>query len=860
MAKSNREKLKPDVSKKNSEQEIEKAKIEDSIEGQSSVLPRIADDPDFLTVKFFWISLTIITVIGTVMRFYGLSSEDLWFDEVQTYIEAIWHRPTGQSHWLFYPIVGKFLNFFSDPTLGSRIYPALLGILTIPLMGIVAGRLLNRTGGLLAALLVMMQPFHIIYSQEARFYAPMMFFATAFIGCAVLLASTEKWYRWLSLPAAFASGFLLLAHHPTTAPVVLFGGGWFIIALAFSRWGFILISSVFQPLKTLPYPRLVLLAVGIVIGLIGYVFAGRWREKAIDALFKTPWGNTPNADFTVSFFAEHFYKFVWTAPVIGALVSAVLCITGIIFLLRKRPWFALLLVGAITATFIAVFAVNLEKGYLLKYGCGMQPFFVMLGAAGATVSLQFIFSRFKNPKSGPFILGGLAVVIIVGMIPPVMKYYQGYKMPLRAQLRWVNENQSEPSQLYIYGHVGYLGMLYQDVLDDKHTLHYIKRQTYKDAGLTEARMMQGMATTGVPTYFLHAWEYDVPSSIMNFLEEDCEEVAYFPPAIETARAGHLYRIPPANEGPTLGEPLISTDHFRRPDMSENGELIFDYAAEVKFAAEIEAGKRYLATIRGISNPVRPWIISLTADGTDPIFLPFVSSEEKEEFEISGIFTAQKSTDQVSISHVLDDPSIPTGQGGLLIAEVEFRMLEDDEQVEQTDAFTLGPLTNALATDEGWQSLPPNLWQQMLHKETGDSVAYRLMDLSAKSGHFIRSIGQVQEGQMVYVRTAIRPREIAGYGGNAQIWFINGQGQVMQQHFLANPSWTYRYPVAMMRTVMLPDNGLYWFEGVRQVPNGARAFAVAYPVWQNDGRKYEEGENILEVVVLEYVAGAPIAAN
>jgi len=860
LAKAKKGNLEADEPKQDSDQAAEATKPEESNSEQSTVLPRLADDPDFLTAKFFWVSLLVITVIGAVMRFYGLTSEDLWFDEVQTYIESIWLRPQGQSHWMFYPIVGKFLGFFPDPTLGARIYPALLGILTIPLMGIVAGRLLNRTGGLLAALLVMMQPFHIIYSQEARFYAPMMFYATAFIGCAVLLASTEKWFRWLSLPGAFLCGFLLLTHHPTTAPIVLFGGGWFIMALAFSNWGFHLISNIFQPLKKLPYPRLVLLGAGIVVGFIGFLSAGRWREKAIEALFKTPWGNTPNADFTVSFFADHFYEFVWTAPVVGALVSAAFCIAGIVYLFRNRLWFGILFLGAIAATMVAVFAVNLDKGYLLKYGSGMQPFLVLLGAAGMTVSLQFIFSRFKNPKSAPFILGGVSTLIIVGMIPPVMKYYQGYKMPLRAQLRWVNENESEPSQLYIYGHMGYLGMLYHDVLDEKHSFYYIKRQQYKDAGLTEAEMMQGMATSGVPTYFLHAWEYDVPESIMNFLEQECEEVAYFPPAIDQARAGHLYRIPPASDEPSMGVPIVDADHFRRPDMTENAKVIFDYAAEVKFAADIEKGKRYLATVRGVSNPIRPWIISVSTPGSDPIFLPFVSTEDKQAFEIQGVFTAQESTDHVSIAHALDDTSIPTKQGGLVIEAVEFRLLEDDEQVEQVDGFTLGPLTNALATDEEWQSLPPNLWQQMIHKETGDSVAYRLTDLSAKSGHFVRTIGQVQEGQMVYVRTGIRPREIAGYGGNAQIWFINGQGQIMQQHFLANPSWTYRYPVAMMRTVMLPDNGLYWFEGVRQVPNGARAFAVAYPIWENDGRKYEEGENILEVVILEYAVGAPMAAN
>ncbi len=823
-------------------------------------LPRVFDDPEFLTPRVFWILLVVLSFSGVVSRSIGLASEDLWFDEVQTYIEAIWNRPQGSAHWLFYPIVKMFLTLVPDPTLGARLYPALMGMLTIPLMGVVAGRLLGRVGGIIAPLLVLIQPFHLIYSQEARFYAPMMFFATALIGSAVLLAMECKWYRWLGIPGAIASSWLLLSHHPASAPVALFVLGWFVLSIGLSRWGFLLVSSYITPLKRLKYPRLFMLAMGVMVLIAGYFYAGPLREKAVEAVFRTPWGTTPNVDLTLAFFSSHFREFGWAVPYLGAIASFLLCAMGIVVLFLRRPWFGILTLGAIASTFAAIFAINYEKVYLLKYSCAMQPFFVLATATGVAAFFKFISSQRQFKSKAGLLFGMFCAMIVAGPIAPLSSYYKGYKMPLRPQLSWVNKNASGPAQVYIHGHVGYLGMLYADTLNEEHTLHYMSWEKRKDDGRAEVELLRGMAATGSPTYFAHAWRHDMPSVLLSFLNEECEEVAYFPPAVEPAQAGHLYRIHPTEEDPALGLPLVSIDYTRSPDMTTDGQLIFDYAAEVDFAVDLEKGKQYLVTVRGTVKATRPWVLAIKTEGSHPVFLPLLDKNENEDFEVTGVLATGERSDRLSLSHVFDDPGVPTGQGGLLIDEVFIQILGEGEEVRGAAGFSLGSTINLLTEPGNWESLPSGVWKREPDKERDEGVTFRLSDLKAKSPHLVRQLGSVRAGEMLYAQTAIRPREIPGYGGNAQIWFLNGSGQVIRRHFLASPSWDFRYPKAMMESLMLPGEGLRWYEGIRQVPPGAEAAVIAYPLWEVAGRNHAEGENHLEIIHLEYASGLPQAVK
>ncbi len=124
-----------------------------------------------------------LTLAGFLLRFYNLGGNSLWLDEASTLTFArqsligIWESTAGGEfnpplfYWLEHAIL-----LLGESEFVLRFLPALLGALTIPVVYFIGKEFRDRNVGLIAAALLAFSPFHIFYSQEARAYAPMLFF------------------------------------------------------------------------------------------------------------------------------------------------------------------------------------------------------------------------------------------------------------------------------------------------------------------------------------------------------------------------------------------------------------------------------------------------------------------------------------------------------------------------------------------------------------------------------------------------------------------------------------------------------------------------------------------------------------
>jgi mannosyltransferase len=124
-----------------------------------------------------------LTAVGFLLRFYRLGFNSLWLDEASTLgfarmsLVGIWEATAGGEFNppLFYWLEHAML-IFGDSEFILRFIPALLGVLTIPVVYLIGKEFFDRNTGLIAAALLTFSPFHVFYSQEARAYAPMLFF------------------------------------------------------------------------------------------------------------------------------------------------------------------------------------------------------------------------------------------------------------------------------------------------------------------------------------------------------------------------------------------------------------------------------------------------------------------------------------------------------------------------------------------------------------------------------------------------------------------------------------------------------------------------------------------------------------
>lgn len=134
-----------------------------------------------------WIIL--ILALAAFLRFYQLGFQSAWLDEVHTLKESNPVMPFSQFHkvimaregipHLYFMIVRFLSDVFGSSIYVARIPSAIGGVLTVWFVYLLGKELCNKRAGQISALLLTLNFFHIAYSQEARSYVLLAFFATA---------------------------------------------------------------------------------------------------------------------------------------------------------------------------------------------------------------------------------------------------------------------------------------------------------------------------------------------------------------------------------------------------------------------------------------------------------------------------------------------------------------------------------------------------------------------------------------------------------------------------------------------------------------------------------------------------------
>jgi 4-amino-4-deoxy-L-arabinose transferase-like glycosyltransferase len=117
----------------------------------------------------------ILLALG--LRLARLGFQPLWWDEgwslyfATTDMATMLERTAVDIHPpLYYLLLHAWMQVLGKGVLSIRLLSVAIGTATVPLVFAVGRRLLGRSGGLLAAFLLAISPFHIYYSQEVRMY------------------------------------------------------------------------------------------------------------------------------------------------------------------------------------------------------------------------------------------------------------------------------------------------------------------------------------------------------------------------------------------------------------------------------------------------------------------------------------------------------------------------------------------------------------------------------------------------------------------------------------------------------------------------------------------------------------------
>ena len=350
--------------------------------------------------------LLALTIAGLFLRFYNLGFNSLWLDEASTYTYAslslpgIWQATTAGEFNppLFYWIEHLMLSVGNNEVI-LRFVPALLGVLTIPLIYLVGKEFIDRNVGIIAAAACAFSPFLIYYSQEARAYSMGLFFvafATYYFLRALKTNETIHWVLFGILSAlAFWSHFYTL--------VVI--GAMGLYALAVKIPEFMHDIRALRPL----------VAAGAVFAVICLPLIIVTIQLFTKRSASAPTFGIQGVDIVVETFRE-----LSGSSDIALYLFLILFVVGIVqaLLLDKKKGIFL-----VSLTLLP-FAIS----WILSYRIPMVPRYLIVFApvyfVGIALAYKPVFARISNRG---VIYGFIALVILLGLTSPFFtSYYTQY--------------------------------------------------------------------------------------------------------------------------------------------------------------------------------------------------------------------------------------------------------------------------------------------------------------------------------------------------------------------------------------------------------------------------------------------------
>ena len=136
-------------------------------------------------MQYIWLFLIMLLAAG--FRFYKLEEWSLWIDEIYTINHATAHFSSGSlilqnippaRNWFPVSIIltAQMLNAWGVNEWSARLTSSIVGILTIPLLYFPTKKMFGSGVALISVLLLAITPWHIFWSQNARFYTSLMLF------------------------------------------------------------------------------------------------------------------------------------------------------------------------------------------------------------------------------------------------------------------------------------------------------------------------------------------------------------------------------------------------------------------------------------------------------------------------------------------------------------------------------------------------------------------------------------------------------------------------------------------------------------------------------------------------------------
>lgn len=363
--------------------------------------------------------LTIVTLFAAVLRFYKLGEWSLWGDEMITVLGASSVSDLALSKYSSSLVLTSFaLEWFGISEWTARLVPALIGIITIPVIYFPVRKIFGPSVALLTAIFLAISPWHLYWSQNARFYtAILLFYTLALFAFYFGIEEDRPWYLVLSL---FLFGLAIQERM-------------FALFLVPTIAGYLITIRVFPFEKPLGL-NLRNIAILSLPAFVGALVVG-WRYLEDPSLWLEPFGFVNNNPFWI---LSGVVYYVGIPIVCMALAGALL-------LLLKKDRAALLMSLAAIIPLISVLALS-----LIQYTANRYVFVSLISwiiLASVAVRESFV----RTQANGRILVLGVFLILLLqplGEDVLYFRYQHGNRDNWKAAYAFV-EDKKEPGDLVI---------------------------------------------------------------------------------------------------------------------------------------------------------------------------------------------------------------------------------------------------------------------------------------------------------------------------------------------------------------------------------------------------------------------------
>jgi mannosyltransferase len=145
--------------------------------------------------------LISITLLALILRFYKLGEWSFWGDElisVRRVSEMVGlnliQTPISRI------LIALSLSLFGTSEWSARLAPAIVGVITVPILYFLVRNIFGHSVGLISSLFLALSSWHLYWSQNVRFYTTILLFYTiALVAFYYGLEKNRPWYLVLSM-------------------------------------------------------------------------------------------------------------------------------------------------------------------------------------------------------------------------------------------------------------------------------------------------------------------------------------------------------------------------------------------------------------------------------------------------------------------------------------------------------------------------------------------------------------------------------------------------------------------------------------------------------------------------------------